>query len=138
MKAQIFAALVAVFALAGCDSNRDNVRDAQKDLSETRQEASQEVREAQGEAVKDINDTKESAASDIRNAQKDLQEAQRDAANDMGSTSGVTTGVNNSGDVKVSPEQCAQFATNRTISPDKQALYDACAKMDPDKYGKAR
>lgn len=131
MKAQVLAALVAVFGLVGCDSNRNQVQDAQRELGETRQEATQNVKEAQGEAVRDINEAKESAASEIKDARSDVQEAQRDAARGTasGTTSGATTGT-----VNVTPEQCAQFATNRTVSPDQQALYDACAQMDPEKF----
>ncbi len=138
MKARILTAFLAVFALAGCNSSRENVSGAQRELNETRQEAAQDVRDAQSEAVRDINKAKEGAAANIRDAQRDLQNTQREATSDAGSASGATTGANGASPnaITVSPEQCAQFATNRNILPDQQALYDACAKMDPGKYGR--
>ncbi|MCM2282101.1 MAG: hypothetical protein NDI61_09675 [Bdellovibrionaceae bacterium] len=133
MKMTLMAALVAVFALAGCDTTRDNVREAQQEVQKTQQEVQKDVSEAQGEAVKDVNEAKKEAASDIQESQRNLQEAQRERARDLGTASGTTTDVDG-GTMRVTHEQCQQFAINKTVTPENRVLYEACSKLDPEKY----
>jgi hypothetical protein len=132
MKTYLVTAVVALGlgAFAGCDSHRDNVRDAQKDVTEAQQEAHKDVANAQAEAVQDVNDVKEDKAADIRDAQKDLAKAQQEAAKD-GSTSATTRSAD---DAKVTPEQCARFAVNKDVKPEDKELYEACSKIDKKKF----
>ncbi|MES2854855.1 MAG: hypothetical protein V4692_03275 [Bdellovibrionota bacterium] len=130
MKLYLASAVIVLGALAGCDSNRENVRDAQRDVTEARQDANKDISDAQANAVQNINEEKEEAAADIRDAQKDLAEAQREAAAD-GTTSATTR---NDRDVKVTVEQCARFANTKEVKPEDKALYEACSKIDAKKF----
>jgi hypothetical protein len=119
-------------SLAACHSNSEKVAEERKDLQETQAKAAQDVQNAQAEAIKDVNDTKESAAKDIQGAEKDLRNAEAKAA-DEGTTSGFTHPSN---DVRVTPEQCARFATTKSVLPEDRALYEACSKMNKDALAK--
>lgn len=133
MKFGFLTAMVIVGALAaGCDNNREDVRDARNELTETQREAAQDVQKAQAEAVKDVNDTKEAAADDVNEAQRDLQKAEAKIAEE-GTASGATSSA---GEVSVTPEQCARFAVEKNVKPEDRAAYEACAKMDKDKLAK--
>lgn len=133
MKAYFLTFLFAAFAMTGCDSARNQVRDAQENVTETQQEAQRDVSEAQSEATSDVNAAKEEAASDITDAQRDLERAQREATTtgEAGTASGTTSGTTGSGEMTVTHEQCQQFATNKTVTPENRALYEACSKLDP-------
>ncbi|MES2962316.1 MAG: hypothetical protein V4760_00400, partial [Bdellovibrionota bacterium] len=79
----------------------------------------------------DVNSVKEDAADDVKEAQRDLVKAEAKA--NEGTASGATSSA---GDIRVSPEQCARFAIEKSVKPEDRAAYEACAKMDKDKLAK--
>ncbi|MEK7355148.1 MAG: hypothetical protein AAB250_01770 [Bdellovibrionota bacterium] len=131
MKLRLLTAMMIVGALAGCTNPRDDVADERKDLTETQRDAAQDVQNAQAEAIQDVNKVKEDAADDVRDARNELQKAESKVIE--GTASGVTSSA---GDVRVTPEQCARFAAEKTVRPEDRAAYDACSKMDKDKLAR--
>ena len=129
----VLVAAAAALAMTAC-TPKDDVKEAQKDVIETRQEAQKDVSDAQGQAVQDVNSAKETAAKDIQSSEKNLAEEQRDAAKDSQSSTSTSIMDNKKDEVKVTPEQCARFATNKTVKPEDKALYDACSKLNEKSY----
>lgn len=126
-KNALLTVLTGLFALAlfaGCDSRREQVAEERKELQNTVQQETKEVRDAQVNAVKDINEEKKEASKEIADEAKDVRDAQANAT-----TSGTTTSAGTTDQPSVTLEECAKLAASKTVAPEMRAKYEACAKL---------
>ncbi|HVK60530.1 MAG TPA: hypothetical protein VM432_03220 [Bdellovibrionales bacterium] len=128
MKTHLVMALLALGAIVGCDSRNEDVREAQQEVSNVKQEAVEDVSAAQDKAAQGVNAAKEEAASDIQEAQGELSETKKEASDTMSGTS------RSAGELNVTEAQCQRFARGTQVKPEDKAIYAACAKLDPSRY----
>lgn len=135
-KSSLIAGFIALGLLAGCNSPREDVKDARQDLNEAQTNAVENVNEAKAEASNDVNEAKKDAQEDVNDARKDLQEAKSDLAQEQRDDREPASAksAKGSSDVKVSAETCAQLASQKEIKPEQRETYKACEDLKAKKH----